>query len=337
MSILVRLCSAVISKAIVRDAGVSWVGAGTNEDRMAKLQCVRCLRHGGDVDRAHFFLCPDCADIYGTNAFRGSAPLYEGAAAPGRCESCDQPRDISYRQWLLCGYCTRVVQSYRMGRVSSAFALDQLRTLVQPRVPHLIFEEADPVLIQATAARGRRRQLATKLDLEALHAADRTRTFWIELKTGPGAIDKMAEFQLDCSDCDDIMNVVRTSGLPAFLVHCQIVKVPEPPTMRLAGDALWWTDLASFEAAFEDVHARRGNERKQAAYFDPSCFKPIESFGEFLVTGGLDRVVEALAAGGCPQLYRLPAAATTDQDPQRTPPPRRSSRGSTHRPRTPDR
>ena len=43
---------------------------------MARLQCVRCLRHGGDVDRVHLFLCETCAENYGRDAFRGYARLY---------------------------------------------------------------------------------------------------------------------------------------------------------------------------------------------------------------------------------------------------------------------
>lgn len=108
--------------------------------------------------------------------------------------------------------------------------------------------------------------------------------------------------------CDDIMNTVRSSGLPALLIHCQVMKVPEPPAMRITGTALWWTDLEQFASAFTDVRPRRGNERKEAAYFSPSCFQPIDTLGRFLSGGWLDRASRSLAGEGCPALYRKRAS-----------------------------
>src|ERR1039458_7606622 len=102
-----------------------------SEQIMAKLECARCLRHANDVDRVYLFLCEKCARLYGNDAFRGTPPLYQGEELKGRCESCDNLGKISYRQWLTCGYCARIVQSYRMGRISAAFALDRLRRVVQ--------------------------------------------------------------------------------------------------------------------------------------------------------------------------------------------------------------
>lgn len=281
------------------------IGRASRRDRdmpLEKLQCTRCLRHGGDVDRGHLFLCSDCAQLYRRDAFRDAAPLFSTATGAGRCEYCDNERPISYFQWLLCGYCVRVVQSYRMGRISANFALEQLRAAAGV-AGGLVFEETDPVVIQATGRRGRRRELATTLDLRARKLADNSPAFWVEIKTGPGSIDEISEFQLDCSDCDDIMNAVRTSGIPALLVHCQIAKFPQPPTMRLLGQAVWWTDLRAFANAFNAVRARRGNERKFAAYFDTKCFRPVATFGTFLAEGGHTAIAEALARDGCPTLY----------------------------------
>ena len=271
---------------------------------MEKLQCARCLRRQGDVDRAHFFLCPACRHRHQQDAFRDSPPIYSADAGRGRCEYCDEEQAIEHHEWLLCGYCTRVVQSYRMGRLSASFVLDALRTEVEPAVQQLKFEEADPVLVQATGRRGRRRELATRLDLQAVRRDDGAPCFWIEIKTGPGSIDEIPEFQLDCSDCDDIMNAVRVSGLPAFLVHCQMGKIPQPPTMRLVGHGVWWTTLPAFAEAFKDVRPRRGNERKHAAYFQTTCFSTLATFGQFLSDGGLDEQRAILAASGCPVLYR---------------------------------
>lgn len=274
-----------------------------NSSDMPKLQCVRCTRRSGDVERAHMFLCDACADIHQANAFREAKALYVGVGDHGRCEYCDALCTIRYRQWLLCGYCARVVQSYRMGRLSAAYAIEKLRRVVQPQVPTLEFAEADPIEIQATARRGRPRVLATRLDLEVVHADSRVRAAWIELKTGPGAINEISEFQLDCSDCDDIENVVRTSGVPAILMHCQIAKSPEPPTMRLTGLDLWWTDLHSFAKAHTGVKPRRGNERKLAAYFATNCFRPIDGLGPHIASMLRMSSLPPAPATNCPALY----------------------------------
>jgi hypothetical protein len=191
-----------------------------------------------------------------------------------------------------------------MGKLSSRFVLEEINRVIIPQVPHLLFEEADPIEIQSTGQRGRRRALATRLDLHALERDSRERAFWIELKTGPGSAEEMAEFQLDCSDCDDIENTVKTSGNIAFLFHVQMSKVPEPPTMRIIGNQIWWTDLFSFANAFLQTKPRRGNERKIAAYFDPSCFKRLEIFADYLIGAEMRKMLKRFDREGCPSLYR---------------------------------
>lgn len=276
------------------------------EVELGKLQCVRCLRRQGDVDRAHMFLCADCASLHQERAFRGSAPVYALGVGDGRCEYCDAPRDLTYRQWLLCGYCTRVVQSYRMGHLSAHFALARLRQMADAAGLTTLFEEADPVSVQATSRRGGPRERATRLDLIARADRSGAPSFWLEVKTGPGSVDEMSAFQLDCSDCDDITNAMAVSGMPSVLLHSQMAKVPEPPTVRLVGKGLWWTDVFAFAEAFQEVKPRRGNERKLAAYFEASCFRPLESLAEYVASRTYARHAERLKAHGAPALYCAP-------------------------------
>jgi hypothetical protein len=267
-----------------------------------KLQCVRCTRRQADVERAHLFLCGNCEPQFQAQAFNGTPPLYSANSVDGFCEFCDEKLPLRHTEWLLCSYCARVVQSYRLGKVTAEFALKQLNALHLK--PAYQFQEADPVLIQANTARGGRRKPATKLDLEAVDPSTGQRHFWIELKTGPGSIDEIPEFQLDTTDCDDIQNAVLTSGVPALLIHCQVEKQPSPPTMRLTPQGLWWTDLGAFAGSFIKAAPRRGNERKNAASFAPNCFQRIDTLAGFLAGGGIAKLAADLRAQGCAPLYK---------------------------------
>ncbi|MCY3910099.1 MAG: hypothetical protein OXF99_01215, partial [bacterium] len=59
----------------------------------------------------------------------------------------------------------------------------------------------------------------------------------IELKTGRSHLGgwapvgaKMASFQLDHGDCDDISEVAASDGIVVYLFHAQVIDRAEPPT-----------------------------------------------------------------------------------------------------------
>jgi hypothetical protein len=191
-----------------------------------------------------------------------------------------------------------------MGHISSQYVLGRLAEVGRSAGESILFKEADPVSIQATARRGRRREKAERLDLLATDRTTGEPLFWTEVKTGPGSATQMSAFQLDCSDCDDITNTMETSGLPAILVHCQIAKVPQPPTMRLVGNDAWWTDIFDFAEAFRQTAPRRGNERKLAAYFSISCFRPMGDLVGYLVNKQYRSDLARLRRDGVPVLYQ---------------------------------
>jgi hypothetical protein len=192
-----------------------------------------------------------------------------------------------------------------MGHISAHYVLGRLAEVGRSAGERILFKEADPVSIQATGRRGGRREKAERLDLLATDRPSGEAMFWIEVKTGPGSPTEMSAFQLDCSDCDDITNTMGTSGLPAILIHSQIAKVPQPPTMRLIGSDAWWTDIFAFADAFQKTAPRRGNERKIAAYFSTSCFRPLADLVGYLVNKQYLADLERLRKGGVPALYQV--------------------------------
>jgi hypothetical protein len=101
--------------------------------------------------------------------------------------------------------------------------------------------------------------------------------FQIELKSGPGAIDQMREFQLDINDSNDIIGACNNTGLPAYIFHVQTEYQYDPPTRAAVARGIWWTDISTLVSNQRAVRARRGEDKK-AGYYSPSAFKLIELF-----------------------------------------------------------
>lgn len=205
-------------------------------------------------------------------------------------------------QWFLCPYCERLVNSYRLGRVSQAFAVEQWQRVVTPYAPSITLQVVDTVTLSPYERRGRRRELAETLDLRAHENG--APVSWLELKTGQRSIAELATFQLDHSDCDDIINVVRTTDLPAFVLHVQLGREFHPPSDHIVTHGIWWTDIYAMSEALVRSERRRRNGGKMAAHFSPACFAPLESLGEALRDGHHRALRERLEREGPPSLYR---------------------------------
>lgn len=64
------------------------------------------------------------------------------------------------------------------------------------------------------------------------------------------------------------------------------------------------SDLESFAKSFKEVRARRGNEKKQAVYFETDCFRELDQLAYFLNGTWLERASKAISKVGCPVLCR---------------------------------
>lgn len=195
-----------------------------------------------------------------------------------------------------------MVNSYRLGRVSQDYSLSEWERVVVPAAPALIIEPVDPVVLSPYERPVGRRELAVALDYRMI--ANGEHVAWIELKTGQRSIAEFATFQLDHSDCDDILNVVRTTNLPAYVFHAQLDREYHPPSDRSVPRGLWWTDIYAMADAYRESRRRRTNGGKMAAHFAPGCFAALESLGSALRDGHLQRLQERLRQDGLPILYR---------------------------------
>jgi hypothetical protein len=171
-------------------------------------------------------------------------------------------------------------------------------------VPDIRIEIVDEVeLAPYTRKAGKKRELATQLDFRA-HLGE-TPAFWIELKTGQRSVDEFATFQLDVSDCDDILNVVRLTGIPAYVFHIQVDREYHPPSDHILGKGIWWSDIFSMTGAFVKTERRQRDGGKMAAHFSPRCFQPFETFGGALKTNHHTALQARLKTEGPPIMYEL--------------------------------
>lgn len=274
-----------------------------------------CARHQNRATTRRIstlFLCDECARRLTRDCFNDRPPIYHGFADgltfDGYCAFCSQVRRVTIRQWFLCAICENVVLSYPKTIVASQLVHNYWRERVTARLPYLALEEHDVVQIEPYVAR-RRSQRAKAETLESLDflvtdLRDNRPLFLIELKAGPSPLSgegAVREFQLDVNDYIDIVTVARKLSLPVYVFHAQVVDQYGLPTRRSVGRNVWWTNIFSLRSALKSVKRRRG-EDKNAGYYHPSAFKPIDSFIEELKNEGYKALTERLIGEGIEDL-----------------------------------
>jgi hypothetical protein len=272
-----------------------------------------CARHGdpgADVALASFFLCSQCRADFSAKAFSDADPQWISAETiEGYCGHCNRQRDdLRVTQWYLCAWCERVVRSIGRGIVAARYVVETWNEQVAPRLPHLILLETDPPQLQPRS----KKTIADKVSAADFTAIDESgdAAFGFELKSGKKAVagggvgDPMARFQLDTTDCEDILTVVSREAIPVYLLHVQVLGQFVPPTERYVGVGIWWTDMWSMESHFLNVDIRP-RETKNAAYYNIRMFRPMPSFAEHVLSSKVERDRERIRREGAPTLYRL--------------------------------
>lgn len=255
-----------------------------------------------DTALASFFLCDECATALAERAFNRAGPSFWDFGVASYCALCNERKELKLTQWFLCPYCERMVNSYRLGRVSQDYSLAEWERVVAPNAPAMAIEPVDPVVLSPYERPVGRRELAVTLDYRMIERGEHVG--WVELKTGQRSIDEFETFQLDHSDCDDILNVVRTTNLPAYVFHAQLDREYYPPSDHSVPRGLWWTDIYAMAGAYRESRRRRTNGGKMAAHFEPGCFARLESLGPALRDGHHRMLQERLRRDGLPVLYR---------------------------------
>jgi len=263
--------------------------------------CVRHLKRRKDVRLRLFFLCDACADQWTTEAFDGNEPLWTGEAVSGYCLLCNSITTVRLRAWFLCDICDRVARSIGRNHVAEQAVLDFWEATVQTRFPHLSIVQND-----RSSLRPRRDTDVTgkgPLDFLVTDEQAGRLVFGIENKTGRSSMRDMSQFQLDVSDCDSILNGVRELGVPAFIVHAQVLEQWAPPTMGFRAVSLWWSDIYLMTEHFTSVRMRR-DERRGAAYFKKQAFAAIDTFADALYNdAGKLAIEERFHEEGIPPMY----------------------------------
>lgn len=234
----------------------------------------------------HIYLCDPCARRLTEKAFNNRPPIYHGETVAGYCGLCNQRTEVTLRLWFACGICWNVIIAYQKSFVASEAVLTFWRQTVQPQFPNLLCEEREVVQLTSFARRAKtKKQLAAELALLDFLVSEIVPApkpvFHIELKTGPGSIDEMTEFQLDVNDSNDIIGAVMNTGLPAYIFHSQVVHEYEPPTRYSVARGMWFTDIWTLKANQKATRQRQG-ENKKAGYYRTEAFKPIGRFVEDL-------------------------------------------------------
>ena len=267
-------------------------------------QCVRQLTARKDTRFRHFFLCDGCSDRWSADAFDGNAPLHVAERVTGYCLLCNQLRDdIRLRTWFLCDICDRVARSIGRNHVAEKGIMEFWAREVRPRFPGLRLVQNDPSELRPLRPGGKAG--VAPVDFHVMDGTERP-AFVIENKTGRSSIAGMSQFQLDVSDCDCILNEMRSLNVPAYVIHAQVLELwDKPPTMgfRLAG--LWWSDVYAMAENFTGIKSRR-DEMRGAAYFRRAAFKPIETFTDGLMGHKGFALVERFNREGVPAMYRRP-------------------------------
>ena len=143
----------------------------------------------------------------------------------GNCGLCNALQGVTLRLWFACPICWNVVVAYQKGFAASEAVHAYWRSMIAPSSPDLHLVERDEIRL-LPYARGSQTKKAAAALLTALDFAvlekDRGPLFHIELKTGPGGMAEMREFQLDVNDSNDIMGAVNNTQLPAYIFHIQV-------------------------------------------------------------------------------------------------------------------
>jgi hypothetical protein len=248
----------------------------------------KCARHTNkQTTRAiqSIYLCDDCAMKLTAESFNNRPPIHHGDTLYGYCGLCNDLKDVTCRFWFVCPICWNVIVAYQKGFVSAKSVHAYWECQIKPHFPELTLLEKEEIYLSAFSRAGKtKKQAATTLEiLDFLVVENRppelAPLFHIELKSGPGAIEQMREFQLDINDSNDIIGTVNNTKLPAYIFHVQLQHKYLPPTRSTEAIGMWCTDIFTLLENKLAERARRG-EDKNAGYYSPRAFRPISEFVE---------------------------------------------------------
>jgi len=275
---------------------------------LIKLKHI-CVRHGSerkDSRLMSFFLCDNCFNLLRIKAFNNNQPVYtlpESSYIRGYCLYCGRDTNVRQHFYFLCEICERIVHSYGKELAARNFILSWWSSVRQQYgLGDIELSVEDPVIPMTYAAHQKyKKQSTPKPDFVAVKEG--RVLFAIEMKAGRSSIEGMSSFQLDISDCDDILGFLQQPQyrVPTFLFHVQVLEDYKYPTVRYSGVNAWWASLFELEKNIENVKMRP-RERRPAVYYKKNAFKQIHEFPNYILSGGLESEKELLNKR-LPKLY----------------------------------
>jgi hypothetical protein len=263
--------------------------------------CVRHAKPRKDVRLRHYFLCDACSSQWTMEAFDQNPSLYDGEVVKdGYCLLCNKVLEVRLRTWFLCDICHRVAGAIGRNHVAELAIVDFWNQHVKGQLPDVELVRSD--ISSLRPRRDTDPSGTAPMDFVARHLVTKANLFGIENKTGRSSIKDMSQFQLDVSDCDTIKNDMRRLGIPAFLIHAQVLEVWKPPTMGFQIVGLWWSDVYSMTEHFKSVKMRK-DENRGAAYFGKKAFNDMTTFATAAADLGPRGIVQRFKHEGIPEMY----------------------------------
>lgn len=289
-------------------AALAAEGLHLADDAYAPYVCAREDHAAHDVKLTDLWLCAECGDDFRTRPFGGVEPAYVGTPIGGYCQNCVENKwSVALHQWFLCANCARVAQSFGQSVIASRGLLEAWNGDLARRTGIELIE-TDPPRLNRRAVSVRVADKVAAVDFEGRRIGSGERVFGIEQKTGQkgigrAAVNAMSEFQLDCSDCDDIAAAAEREDLPVFLVHAQAVQRAVPPTRLWVPVGYWWTDAYEMGTHCNAVR-NRSREPRPAAYYDVGIFRPLADLADYIERGGVEEFRRRVASDGrFPAMY----------------------------------
>jgi hypothetical protein len=267
-----------------------------------------CARHNSlrkDARLVSFFLCNGCFIELKSKAFNNKDPEFprNNHILEGYCSNCNKLTKVKQYFWYLCEICTRIIRSYGKEKAAREFILNQWEELRIKHNTDITLEVIDEVRIMTYNEHLKyKKYIRPQPDFIGLR--NKEIVFNIEMKTGSSDISSMSAFQLDVSDCNDIIGFMARDEykVPTFIFHVQVVEDYMPPTTRNVALNAWWASVYKLENAYLKSNMRR-LERRQAVYYSTTAFKPFDEFLLFIFSERFEEEKE-IAKKSLPKLYR---------------------------------
>ncbi len=269
--------------AVLDDKSEYWEACARHKNR----QSTRVLQS--------LYLCDECLALLTKEALNNRPPIYHGETVVGFCGLCNEYKKCRMRMFFACDVCWNVVIAYQKSRAASKAVHAYWDESIAPAFPELALTETEEVYLSPYVLGGKTKKQAASnlkiLDFLVTLKQNGSPLFHVELKSGPGSVEAMKEFQLDINDSNDIIGSVMNTSLPAYIFHVELAHRYALPTRGTVSVGMWWTDIFALLENRKAVRLRRG-EDKMAGYYSPGAFKPIKTFPAELAS----KNYEALAA-----------------------------------------